>query len=165
MSIKSEQAKIKIKNKLLDMWYGFWSVVGRVLSRPYNYIHDKRVKKLSDPLNYNHLKLLKIMEKRIASDLLTFGSIYLLDTKDKFKSDNNDLDLPYNYMEYSRNRYMENYRKYAYHKDKYLNWSEFIVKNLDVDYEVRKATEFFNSFDYEYKEYGDRNVYVIKNRE
>ena len=164
MSIKSEQTKIKIKNKVLDIWHGFWRMIGKALSRPCNYIYEKRMKRLSDPLNYNHLKLLKIMEKRIASDLLTFGSIHLLDTEDTFKSDNNDLDLPYDYMRYSKNRYMENYRQYAYYKDKYLNWAEFIVENLDVDYEVRKATEFFNPYDYEYKKYRAKNVYIIKIR-
>ncbi|MGL4453944.1 MAG: hypothetical protein ACRCTZ_22560 [Sarcina sp.] len=165
MSIKSEQTKIKIKRKLSDIWYGLWKQIGKVLSNPYNYIYDKRINRLSDPNNYNHMKLLKIIEKDIARKLMRTDELHILDTRDTHRGDENDLELPYMFMEYSKSKYMQNYRRYAYNNDKYINWAEFIVKNLDVDYEIRNATEFFERYQYEYKKYEKNKVYVIRGKE
>lgn len=164
MSIKSELFKLKIKNKSLDVWYGFWRLIGNLLSKPYNYIHDRNVKKWSNPSNYNKMRLLKIIKKEITKRLV-WGDIYLLDSNDKYHDiDNaNQLDLPYDFIKYSKNKYMEKYRQYAYKNDKHMNWCEFIIKNLDnVEIECILGEDIITQWSYDYNKYKDKHVYIIK---
>lgn len=167
MSIKSEQTKLIIKNKLLETWYGFWKIIGKLLSKPYNYIHDKNIKKWSNPNNYNKNKLLKIIKKAIAKRLM-WDDIYLLDSNDAYHdTDNaNQLDLPYDFIKYSKNRYVEKYRRFAYYNDKHTNWCEFIVKNLDnVEIKCVLGKDVISQWSYDYNNYKDTKVYIIKIKE
>lgn len=166
MSIKSEQTKLIIKNKLLDTWYGFWEIIGKVLSRPYNYIYDRNVKKWSDPNNYNKIKLLKIVKKEIAKRLI-YSDIYLVNSNATYHDDyNSDIDLPYEFMKYTKSKYMDKYRTYAYGNDKHMNWCEFIVKNLDnVEIKCVLGKDVISQWSYDYNNYKDTKVYIIKIKE
>lgn len=165
MSIKSEQTKLIIKDKLLNIWYEFWKIIGKLLSKPYNYIYDKRVKKWSDPNNYNKTKLLKIIKKRMVKTLM-YTRIYLVDSNDTYHDEYSDIDLPYYFMDHSKNKYMTKYRQYAFRNDKDTNWCEFIIKNLDhVDVECVKGKDVITRWSYDYNRYENTNVYIIKLKE
>lgn len=166
MSIKSEQTKLIIKDKLLNIWYGFWKVIGKLLSRPYNYIHNKNIKRWSDANNYNKMRLLKIIKKRIARRLM-YTDIYLVDSNEEFHdSYNSDIDLPYEFMEYTNSKYMEKYRRYAYKNDKDINWCEFIIENLDnVDIKCIKGKDVISRWSHDYNRYENTNIYIIKLKE
>lgn len=166
MSIKSEQTKLIIKNKLLDTWYGFWEIIGKLLSKPYNYIYDRNVKKWSNPNNYNKTRLLKIVKKRIAKRLL-YDDIYLLDSNATCHNrDDSDIDLPYEFMEHTKSKYMDKYKAYAYRNDKHTNWCEFIVENLDnVEIDCVLGKDVISQWSYDYNNYKDTKVYIIKIKE
>lgn len=165
MSIKSEQTKLIIKDKLLNIWYGFWKAIGKLFSKPYNYIYDKRVKKWSDPNNYNKIKLLKIINKRMVKTLM-YNEIYLVDSNDTYHSEYSDIDLPFHFMYYSKNKYMTRYINYAYRNDKDINWCEFIIENLDhVEVECVKGKDVISRWSHDYNRYENTNVYIIKLKE
>ena len=165
MSIKSEQTKLIIKDKLLNIWYGFWKVIDKLLSKPYNYIYDKRVKKWSDPNSYSKIKLLKIIKKRMAETLMC-TNIYLVDSRDTYHDEYSDIDLPYYFMDHSKNKYMTRYRTYAYRNDKYISWCKFIIKNLDnVEIECVKGKDVIGRWSHDYNRYENTDIYIIKLKE
>lgn len=165
MSIKSEQTKLIIKRKLINKWYGFWRLIGRLLSKPYNYIHDANVKRWSNPNDYKKMKLLKIIKKEIAYALM-YSDIFLIDSNDAFHDEDSGLDLPYEFMENTKSRYMERYRRYAYRNDTCMNWCQFIIKNLDyVDIECVKGKDVISRWSHDYNRYENTNVYIIKLKE
>lgn len=132
-----------------------------LIDKIYNKIHERRIEKLSDPTNYDYLKLLRKMEKTIASNLFHWNEIWLLDTNDTCKSEDMDLDFPYEFMKRTKSKYVQNYYEYAYKNDQF-SWASFIVENIDVEYTVFKGINILRPYDIGYKKYKDKNVYVIK---
>lgn len=165
MSIKSEQTKLIIKRKLLNTWYGFWNIIGKLLSKPYNYIHNENVKRWSNPNNYNKIRLRKIIIKEIAHALM-YSDIYLIDSNDIFHDEDSGFDLPYEFMEHNNSKYMNRYRRYAYKHDKCINWCEFIIENLDnVEVECVKGKDVISRWSHDYNRYENTDVYIIKLKE
>lgn len=162
MSIHKHLIKLKIKYKVTDCWYGLWKVVGKIMYKPYFFVKSKKVDKLSNPDNYNRRKLFKIIEKQMAKELLYFEEIYLLHSNNTYKSDFIDLDLPYHYINNSQNKYMVNYRRFAFRNDKSFDWAQYIIDNIDLEYQTKTGKDFIGRYNPAYDEYKDTNVYIFK---
>lgn len=162
MSVNKHLLRFRMKRKCIEMWYDFWKAVGKLSQKPYFYFCDKRLEKWSNPDNYDRGKLLNAIELQMAKELYIYAELYLMHSNDICIYEIENIDTPYTYIKNSDNRYMTKYRRYALRNDRNFDWVQYIIDNIDLEYEVKTGKDFIGRYNSAYHRYKDTKVYVFK---
>lgn len=162
MSIHKHLSNLERRDRLIEEWYKIWKKIGKLIQKPYSYLCDRRLKKLSNPDYYNREKLLNIIEKQMAKELFIYAELYLMHNNDICVYEVDNIDTPYTYIKNSDDRYMTKYRRYALRNDRNFDWVQYIIDNIDLEYEVKTGKDFIGRYNSAYHRYKDIKVYVFK---
>lgn len=169
MKLKHELLKRRIKENISNVYYNFLDFIDRKLEKPYNYIHDKHIKKLSNPQNYNLKKINKLIKKEIIKELIAYNYICILDIPDDYIDRDLGLDIPYGIVDNIKNKHVQNYLRYALKNDDTsvntlvkINIRELIVENSNMFIEELNIDDYIPMFNYKYKYYKKHGLYKVK---